>query len=737
LHRARGSNYEQRVNAYPSVYEVASYARALQAECLLRYPKSDNLEKMLWDLTNIDPVGVPLPGMRPGESLFAFLLEALYTRGDIPSHEALTQTLETESLMTWVADSIYVTGLFGDGQEALVITLLKHPVDYTGVCATLAIHPVGSQVRVETLQDWAACDWGSVTNYFSLPGAADTNGNGLPEVIVSSETGASGFPQHWTQHIYLYEWDPSKEAFTDTDIPVFSQACDRGPCAGQYEIGAPDAHGYRPITVSAYWYTDGAPYRDPKSKDPEPCPTLEVRRTYRWDGKQYAAGEDELVPPPDRPECRIAWADQVIYRYGWQNDQAIQILSEALENWPEAMNTRWGPASRDYFRLRLGIWQELRGEASAALRRLQDLVDQPTDPQYDLPARLAAEYLGARSQAGIAAACYQAGQTWRAEAQAVYDTLENAYEIDGLIARWGFAHPGWFGGFGLNIDDLCTLDEALEVGAPTLWAVSTANLKNWLEIMGVQVLAVKPVDLDGNGQTDWLALIHTERGGGSTYLWAFVRTPHGLKASLVDGFWNNYIDFTLRSYRPEKGAPLVQLFQLDDSLSIFYFDANKAPEMLGGQNYVVGHWVDERPEGSQLVVYTRPIYQQPEVYTYTWNADTHRMDEHTFGYDYDASETEAERLLFQAMDYEAAIEAIQQFLREAPPEVIDCRGYYNEGCHASPEWYVPYMRYLLALAYDLDGQAEKALQGYFLLWRDYPTHLFGMVARLKLEPSAP
>jgi len=49
------------------------------------------------------------------------------------------------------------------------------------------------------------------------------------------------------------------------------------------------------------------------------------------DGKKYVSGKDEIMPPQvDRPDCNFAWADQVIYRFGWQNDQAIETLSQPL-----------------------------------------------------------------------------------------------------------------------------------------------------------------------------------------------------------------------------------------------------------------------------------------------------------------------------------------------------------------------------------------------------------------------
>jgi hypothetical protein len=70
-------------NVSPPIDDVSPYALALQAECLLRYPQSTDHEKMLQNMVDIDPAGFPLPSMRSGESLFAYMVEDFYARGII------------------------------------------------------------------------------------------------------------------------------------------------------------------------------------------------------------------------------------------------------------------------------------------------------------------------------------------------------------------------------------------------------------------------------------------------------------------------------------------------------------------------------------------------------------------------------------------------------------------------------------------------------------------------------
>jgi hypothetical protein len=121
-----------------------------------------------------------------------------------------------------------------------------------------------------------------------------------------------------------------------------------------------------------------------------------------------------ILPEIDRPQCQIAWADAAINNqpHGWDDDRAINILSAALNNWPSAMDSLFGPASRDYFRLRLGIWYDLRGASDVAESQINQLASGPTDSKYDLPSRLAKIYLQYRQKNGFVGACSQVEQAW-------------------------------------------------------------------------------------------------------------------------------------------------------------------------------------------------------------------------------------------------------------------------------------------------------------------------------------
>jgi hypothetical protein len=99
-----------------------------------------------------------------------------------------------------------------------------------------------------------------------------------------------------------------------------------------------------------------------------------------------------------------------------------------------------------------------------------------------------------------------------------------------------------------------------------------------------------------------------------------------------------------------------------------------------------------------------------------------------------------------------AIVHINKFLLESPPEQVFsplcydniARNYADIEtdprillCDLPPEWYRPYLRYLLGVAYELASQPELAKLTFYALWKDYPTNLFGVAASQRLIPTQP
>lgn len=434
----RLNNGKFKVTPEPDYYQFPDYVRAFDIEYLLRFPQSPSWEDVAWEAVRYDPQGAMAVGSQAGEDLFGFLVENILNKQDVPM-EDLSNWLEPHLFR--IVDSLKVNNLFGDGQYAWVIhAQTSYYQNYDGF---YAIHQVSGAYRLEVVQDWGISSFPGAGLYYYLHGVGDTNKNNIPEVGIVSESGMSGIPPTWGQSLRLYEWQPSKEVFTTNYFHLFYQTCgdmEQGPCKGDWEFSN------QQLTVNEYWYTQ------------DKCLDLVIQRKYLWDGIQYHLNSEQVILPEiDRPECLVAWADGAINHQvlGWQDDRAIQIITTALDNWPTEMDNQWGPASRDYFRLRLGIWNDLRGASDKAVSLLNQLAAGSTDPKYDLPTRLVGIYLQTRAQKGLVGACTQVEQAWRDEKDAFYKKFTGSYDLQNLRQSWGFASDRWISRAGISIGSLC------------------------------------------------------------------------------------------------------------------------------------------------------------------------------------------------------------------------------------------------------------------------------------------
>jgi hypothetical protein len=129
--------------------------------------------------------------------------------------------------------------------------------------------------------------------------------------------------------------------------------------------------------------------------------------------------------------------------------------------------------------------------------------------------------------------------------------------------------------------------------------------------------------------------------------------------------------------------------------------------------------------------------EQPDIDVYSWNTGLGKLDKRTINFDFSKAQGEAERLVFRERDFVQAILYINMFFAQAPPEPKEVLYCQSSDCIYYPDWYRPYMRYLLALAYEMSGRTEEARDTYFALWQDYPSNIFGLTAEHRLIPARP
>jgi tetratricopeptide (TPR) repeat protein len=692
---------------------------AFRLEHLLKFPASTNRDEILWEILLNNPGTISIPGEPIGNDLMSSLISEWLAQNVQPAD--LSEELINRGMQ--VDDTLTVHNLIGNGEDGLVLLIGMH--GFENVTGVFVVLREGKEFHVEKIRDWEVSDWVGMGRYFEIYDMGDTNGNGLPEIVVQVQTGVSGIPQTWKEHLDQIEWSPQNKIFQSRSFPVFWQDCDWGPCEGDWEFSKIDSQSV--LTTKSYWSTR------------ESCPDLTIQRVFVWNGTQYASGNTEVVPPGEdlSAECRLAWAetaigmpvsfwDNGITEPGWKDDRAISIIEKSLNDWPAGADEIWGPASRDYFKLHLGILYELRNEAGKAKSALQQVANKAYDPKYDFASRLAALYLQTRAGSGRVRACLDLENAYLEEFRKTIPEPSPFNNDEALLAAWGTVD---------GVAPSCDAYDMLATDVKDARLISPEALTHWLEKNELTVYHTTSIDLNNDGADDYVILLDT-LDAESSDAWAFFATPTGYQADYIGEMWleDGQSKLDLQSVEMGDNTLAHVIFSAGD-LIILRVSPDLNIEVLAEQYSVQSFEIDETL--ASISVEIDSDYEGKSTVVYLWDSSPQRFPEQADGFT--DVEVEVEKLLFAQGNYQGAIDYIDGFLQVAP-EPRD-RSYCGvgdpENCVYPPAWNVPYLHYLRGLACEQLGQKEQAVQAYFDLWRDFPRNVFGMAASLKLEPVNP
>jgi len=88
------------------------------------------------------------------------------------------------------------------------------------------------------------------------------------------------------------------------------------------------------------------------------------------------------------------------------------------------------------------------------------------------------------------------------------------------------------------------------------------------------------------------------------------------------------------------------------------------------------------------------------------------------------------------LEYKLFVEQDRQAVADIVTETQPLFSRWSQ--HADfPQWDIDRYYYLAALACELSGDEQKAVQIYWQLWHDYPGGAYALMARDKLEPANP
>jgi hypothetical protein len=735
-----------------------AFQAAFTAEAWLRAPLSDDKKSLLCQVTYFDPGDTSFPNLRPGQDLFAFFVEEMINSEGIAVEklpEEFGNRFGLGCLGGFSLNAVgnidfepsYVKNLFGDGQNAYVF-VVGTVFDDKNRVAVYVVHSVEGIFQVEKVRDWEAYSSAASVRHFRLFDVGDLNGNGRNELVVELNYGGSGFPTREAEWVYWYEWDNDFKGFKGgQEIKVFGQSCNDRPCYGDWKFSRTIIHSAISVTTQELLYTNL-----------DKCEYLTRERIYLFTEENLVLQSTKLLFPDNREAaCEISWAyETLIQPDGWKNDRAIQILSNAMNNWPPEMNSAWdGPAAQDYFRLMLAVWRDFRGEKEAAVALLEPLL--PPNRNSEFIPELAQAYFATHQTGGVLAAC--------SEMDAVQRKLLDDKYGETATRFIGFGSQRWW----TSVDDFC--DENTAVSSASEWSqaefgeiTDSGKLQDWLTRQGKTNVFVKKLTV-GQGEV-WLASFLARKI--SQYdmdvyqLWAFTKTPQRLEAiflremrldqireNVTERYNENSISAQL--FLSESNIPIA-LVEFDQCVNFLKVSASGKLDPLGEE---CGTDLYVWPHADQVgVLRNKHVYPREwETISYKWNAITQTFDKvQNPSFDFLEAQREAERLIYAERNYVGAIVYINKVLLKAPPEQVFSPLCYDNiaqnydaikkdpsvaNCDLPPEWYRPYLRYLLGIAHEMAGQPEMAKLTFYALWNEYPTHLFGVAASQRLAPVLP
>jgi hypothetical protein len=547
---------------------------------------------------------------------------------------------------------------------------------------------------------------------------SDLNHNGRPEIVENSSSWGPGMAYWNSRTLQIYEWQGQKfEPLIDGgfNLDAWGPAQVDEIQTGLDQTNTPILTGgtSQPISCSGAF-------------------AYQKRQVYRWNGRTFKAAEEIVVPLEDSnpPDCAFYWA----LLSGPQNEQAVSIFKKTLQTWPEAITNQRGPAAQDYYRLVFGFWLIQQNKIEDALRQFQTVQDHPAAPDYPLPARLAADFLKAYTSGGLV----NAVQGF----QAALKTEITAMKEDFVIDR---AKMLYYLGFYDSDQDRLPAVIFLDQFSPALYfqksfslfpISNTGDLLLWAKKSHLSFNSLQSSDLDGDGIEDWLVEIAWQGDwyyeDKAVHLYAFLQKDRQIVPVEIGNFPQGASQ-TWQAFRPQPGAPLLHVFTGSNGFYVYQLIKDEK----GWQSKTIDdfsfllevelgkplNWeIKMAPAGKELVI----NYQDCQS-VHTWDNQQQKLiPTSSSPENREAKIALAEQYIYWDKTPQLAIPILEDLLNHkcwGRPRIVMDQIY--------PDIHV-YTYYLLGLAYELDGQQDKAVQSYWQLWQTNPENFYTRIAQKKL-----
>jgi tetratricopeptide (TPR) repeat protein len=655
-------------------------------EALHRFPEADFKEKLEWRIALANTI----LDRSDSDAWILQQIEAGLNSGRV-TPETLDQMLIPYGFL--VGDRQSAPNLFGDDRPAQVLWITRQDRGSTGLYAALSQDEQGYYILTKIYSSWNFIL--GIDGYHYPPTAfeiGDHTGDGVSEVLGFFGYANGSFCGF---DLKIFQWQINR--FVDIGRDQFSidECTDEetwgfGPLN---EAGAESIETWR----SASSYTGVVRYD-----------------RYEWNGEWYAVSESRLVPPEKLDNIAQRW---IVFAMRAEEYPAViekvqQFLSDEAQL--QAAQTDFGLSYPDYLRFQLGLAYALQSESADARSVFEQIIQTPYNPLTTTLSSAAQAYLDAyHGDADL----YQACQT----ALQVMEQASGMHPFGwALIDDFERLRQGW----GYQIDWLaesiavCDLSAAFNKAANQLDVTQFVEAPEKLRQIGVLIRSAVEVDLNNDGQSEWVLLVDTPGDDAPMSIWILLNASANVLPLQVGKVYSltkdDAIELDVKTIISPEGATIA-FIRVGEYLYVLRLDstAQSLDQILWEMDVESYTFYQKEGRLTLEVITDTPDYPHRQSF-YVWRG--YRFKPIYPDYPEEETVTAAEAALLTQWEPNTTIPLLQGLLANYPK-------YDN----------TPRIMYLLGLAYELAGDTQNAVQTYWELWHNYPESAYARLAQAKLE----
>ena len=658
----------------------------ITSEALSRFPNSNDYDEIKWKQAILGFRGTT--GIEPPT---AWIMAQIQDALNSPQYslDTINNFLKPRGVSSF---SVIIENLKGDGKDGYLLQI-SPLYDFYEAHITFLVTETEGQYTLSSLPEpLSDVHIYQILNHIEPDFQIDQNEDNIPEIAFIA----------WGQRrcmLRVLEWRPAQDQLVD--ISGREMYCNTGwSTPTYYNFGPSKPEGVDLITVHEFIY--GTKLYWKRVED-----SYELIEERHENPLEYMLNAIEYNPN-DRYSITIDNFQQVLD--DWESSS-----SQYLKFYQYDVSTE----DKDIWRLNLGFATLLTNQ-SKGIQIIQEVADSPEYPDEPIPGAIAAVFLehfsGGRDQ--LLPAC-----------RAVTQKYEDMVSGNASEPMWDssptYKHIAYF----CNSKDVMVYVIQAYSSNPISQLIN--HLSQFPEISIRQETVNDKTLYFVNHQFrahENQTLILYQNGGSIDYLYpGIIYSPINLTPVQLPGMNGNVYQFT-----DEYESTYYLEFDFSTSaltvnlLGEFWYSDFLENITINDQLYYYALYTDETTQEDVCDRYNMVYFNE-----YWWNQENRQFQEINL----------LEYLIFEEQAYPQAIQIIQQYLQYIEPlyqnsieRENSCEiGILGINLNDDTALEYPRLRYLLGLAYELNGDTELAAQTYYQLWQEAPNSGYALIARAKLE----